>query len=1131
MAYPCDIGTTAEGSRCNLVGKLQVFDPVHDNHILTLVPSGLKISYKGFLNGGVVLFTILCCVLVQQFPFPSFVMDEKTKVLDHEMPTWSSLHRVIELCSGMGALGHGALAMGFQTMVGNDFNPKMAELFSKVSSIPCVIGDICLPEVIHSVWEVAGGAHVITAGFSCQPFSALGDQKGQADARSSSLTSVLAAAFFLQCYILVLECVAPAGCNQWVQRELKHFQDVTGFVCNQIVLKLDEIWPCRRERWWCILSSPTIGSIPVDVWPVLPGIPSIDHLIPSIHLWAPSDEDALRLNQDEQNAFGILDGTYPKFLMNSKGVSPCALHAWGSQLSPCPCDCRSAGLSSHRLETKGLFGLLVRSAEYANGESRIRHVHPNEAMILNGVDPVLDYGTHVKLTLSAVGQLASPLQALWLFAAIATKLNQMQFSRDVQGSLAQLQALRSWLVMRSQIVWPRKVELISDENLSALVGFWQPYSHLSLDELMHSTCWHTLWDGPLSIGVILDFIIRQRTVPTKPLGSHAWREHPEPCDEDDDIPTPWMETLSCDAADDCVPVIDCAEGQVALVVPGESPLVFKASAGTNISDVRSAFMSLTGCDTSVFEVTLNGRLAAGDFAIQPGQTFVFRPHDRSEHVSIACDLWESGPLPKMPVELTQDGNAGTLPVAVEKVPPTVIDPVGPTAPWTQPNAAEPGQSGVTSPDAIVPEPNVTAPVPSHQSWMSAAPLLALHDAQFLSLPVPCVCNPMQLWSLRNQFVQSTDRLQILSNHGDYLADDEMRFHLVQLQRDAIQFRNEHHSNPRLVSLIDPLLASGWMRDDGPSCEQWANANRDISLGKADIITVFLVDGHWVPVYMSVVGTNLVMHTWDSPNSSHDRLNAVLMKLGAGFGFQNPVIDRQQRMFFTSELCGALAVAFLHHLLMGSMLPTVHAEAVGIHQNLRSHFVQALHGCNVSLRPWMWGAGDQAAPNVPTEHSQDENQDVQLQELVPSSRAAAGHECMTSDARVALISAHGDAIADDEVRFHLCEFLRMISAQVVVTFVMLEPLIFSVWDTIGHALCESWGRAHAYLRAIDFNVISMMCVDEHWIPVWIVPHGSVLQCHLVHDDCSLDAFVRPIFEVIAHGPGVCFTCCAFFPTMF
>ena len=130
-------------------------------------------------------------------------MDDKTRVLEHSNPSWQSLHRVVELCSGMGALGHGSQAMGFQTMVGNDMNPKMCDLFSHHSGIPCIHGDICSNEVLYNVWRESAGARVVTAGFSCQPFSILGDRKGSSDVRSWSLPSVLAAAFLFQCLVFI----------------------------------------------------------------------------------------------------------------------------------------------------------------------------------------------------------------------------------------------------------------------------------------------------------------------------------------------------------------------------------------------------------------------------------------------------------------------------------------------------------------------------------------------------------------------------------------------------------------------------------------------------------------------------------------------------------------------------------------------------------------------------------------------------------------------------------------------------------------------------------------------------------------------------------------------------------------
>ena len=1111
MVHPFEIGEADVGSRCNLVCKLLVFDTTHEHHLLVMVPNGVKFAFKGLLNGGILLFTILSCVFVQHFPSPCFAMDAKTKILEHVPPSWDSLHRVIELCAGIGALGHGCLAMGFQTVVGNDFNQKMSQLFSATSAIPCVVGDICLPEVIYEVGRIAGGAHTITAGFSCQPYSALGDQRGQDDARSSSLTSVLAAAFLLQCYILVLECVAPAGSNAWVKKQLQHFQKVTGFICTQVVLRLDDVWPCRRERWWCILSSPLIGEIPIDPWPVLPTIPSIDHLIPMIHLWAPGDEDALKLNSEEQVAFVIHDGTYPKYLMNSKGVSPCALHAWGSQLSPCPCDCRSAGLSTHRLETKGLYGLLVRSAENAEGESHIRHVHPNETMILNGVDPVLDYGPNVKLTLSAIGQLASPLQSLWVFAAIAARLDVMQFGFAKHSPLAQLQALRSWLVMRSQLVWPRKVELISDSNLNMFFKYWQMYSDLSLEQLMHSTCWQDLWNEPLSIGAILDFIIKQNVGPPLPCPSnHVNGKLGVPVEVGDDLPTPWIETIHCDESVTEFPNLCCAEGQVAVMFPGEAPLIFTSPSGTTISEFLVAYDALVGHPVVSPVITLNGLKVEVTHVIQPGQKFVV-----CASADVPCDhadvAWECGPLPEMPVA-KNDELMPEMPAPADAVPWTVIDPISPTAMWTQlPQPAVQVQSDQAHALAE------SRPC-EHPSWLSAGPLLALSDAQFTSLPVPGVCNLQQLCSLRSQFLQTVDRMQILARQGDLTADDEIRFHLIQLQRDAIEFRSSHHASPKLVSIIDPLLATGWLKDDGPSCASWAASNSDVAAGIADLMTVFQVDGHWVPVFISKVGANLVMHTWDAPSTSHERLNVILTRLSHGFGFQDPIINREQRLFFTTELCGAVSIAFLHHMLIGSMVPTAHDEAVCIHQNLRNKFVEALKTCNVSLRPWVWGAGDHHDPSQVPGAQVSTDADVQVGLRPLTTRPQVGHECILRDTRLAMFSDHGSAMGDDEMRYHVGNILQMVAAQVTVVFAFLEPLFYTVRDSVGPSLCESWCRAHQHLRHLDFNIVTAFCVYEHWIPLWIVPHGPVLQCHVVSDDASLDMEFRPLLEVIAIGFG-------------
>ena len=179
----------------------------------------------------------------------------------------------------------------------------------------------------------------MSAGFACQPYSQLGDGRGKDDERSSCLSKVLTMAFFLRVHVLVLECVSPAAQNDFVRNELAH--------------KLDMVWPSRRSRAWWVLTSPLVGPVNLQTWPKLEDVTQVQHVIPCVSSWDPRDELALSLNHDESIAFGLTDGTFTRFLLDAKGVAPCALHSWGNQLTACPCGCRSHGLSQHMAGNKG----------------------------------------------------------------------------------------------------------------------------------------------------------------------------------------------------------------------------------------------------------------------------------------------------------------------------------------------------------------------------------------------------------------------------------------------------------------------------------------------------------------------------------------------------------------------------------------------------------------------------------------------------------------------------------------------------------------------------------------------------------------------------------------------------------
>ena len=487
LNYPMAIGSTASGSPIDIVCTIKVFDIEHSAHLMT-GRDGTSFLLEGLLSDEFHSFTIMGGILKQQYPVPVIVSTRDTIIMGHRRPSWDSLLSVVDLCSGFGGLAQGAVASGFTVQVAVDQNQKMLDLYSKVGETHLICGDVGDRKVLSEIWRHSSGAATFTSGFSCQPFSRLGDCKSHEDGRSSSLTKTLQTAYYLQAQLIILECVAPASQDGFVRNELSHFMKCTGFHCTQTELKLDHVWPCRRHRSWWILSSPDIGPVELKAWPILQNIQEVQQVIPEIRLWASNDEHQLALDEIELDAFGVNDEKHIKYMLNGKGKAPCALHAWGSQTRACPCGCRKSGFSHERLASKGLHGCLTRSAQFPDGSSVIRHLHPNEVMGLNTFDPVIDFGTDVRLTLSAVGQIACPLQAGWIFGTILERLDAMRHIPSFDPN-TQIQAYRSWLLMRCRQVWPTELCLIHDQKLCEMMMFWNDFQHLSLLELVYPLRW------------------------------------------------------------------------------------------------------------------------------------------------------------------------------------------------------------------------------------------------------------------------------------------------------------------------------------------------------------------------------------------------------------------------------------------------------------------------------------------------------------------------------------------------------------------------------------------------------------------------------------------------------------------
>jgi hypothetical protein len=1091
------------GSQISLVCKTVIFDFDHNRHVMEVLPSNQKFLLSGLLESGFESYTIFDAVLEAQFPVPLMSLTPSSCILGHREVTWDSIQSVIDVCSGFGGFSQGILPNGFHTSVAVDCNAKMVDLFSKVSNVPTITGDVGDKQVIQQIWKLSQGSRAMTGGFNCQPFSALGDGRGSSDPRASSLTKILFAAFCLGVHVLILECVAPASQDQFVKSEIEHFCHVTNSHCVQRNLKLDQVWPCKRNRSYWIITSSLIGEIQIPEFTCSHALSMVEQVIPRILPWDQDDEFALKLSDMEKCAFGGAEGDFSKYLLNAKGVAPCALHAWGNQLTACPCGCRHFGLSARRLAEKGLFGLLVYSAPDPEGNSNIRHIHPCECLALNGMDPTLDFGNEPRLILSAVGQLASPLQVMWITSALASQLESLRYGKTLYTAETQLHAYMSWLVMRCRLVWSVNDEPVGNNKLASLSTCWKRVEHLSLAELMYPQRWEDKIDGPITSAAILDFLFQEQMnlpVALPSCGDAEDQEMGEP-------ETPWYDAPVLSSSPECVPGIEVEFCTVIFDGDLHAPVKLSPLAGSTLGELICAQEKLVGnmevhqcVDSLGVTLPLSHCLTVGQLIF---------------------------------VHLTNpeiDDRANAVSSKDEPAPATHLDSdVSPTAVWSQPiddRLRKPSifDIGECAVDSMQDQPE----------WLCAEPLLGLHGEQFLQLSTPMIANPKQLWAIRHQFLKVQDRLAILSNQGTIFSDDEIRFHLFAVSQKFVEAQVYFSNDPvKQLVTIDPLIATAWLQNKAFTCAEWGREHGHIHRLSLPVATVFKVDSHWVPVTMHPLGDVLHVQVWDADDHDHLHLNSVIERIGLATGFISVCIQRDRRMFFTSELCGTLAIAYLYSTLLRGQLPTNHEETLQRFQMYREQFVHSFSTCDIARRPWIWATGDHSVGALP------EPQELQLPAMI------------MRDQRIELIAEHGNAIADDEVRFHIQHIIQRyqeISSQrhpaSIVQYLFFEPLVFTCWESIGRTISARWCERNEVVRTRGAQVLTAFLLDNHWFPFWWVPNGDCLTFHTVaHETVDAHKFRDvcacigqqlgfPLFALhVMPSPLPCHDMCGTFAMMF
>eukprot|EP00435_Cladocopium_sp_Y103_P018548 s365_g4.t1 len=318
---------------------------------------------------------------------------------------------------GIGMMGEGVKACGLSVCAANDISSSFCQFQVRQGQQNVIQGDIGCPEVIAGVHAAHPRPSLITAGFSCQPWSQLGDGGQSNDPRSNCLVKVLEMAFWLRAFSVLLECVEAAGRDPEVQAVIRHFCSLMGFRQAQTDLHLGSIMPAKRSRWWCLLTRGDIPDIRLRPLPVVQPPPVLGDLLPFCPSWDEYDMHQLCLDRYETNKFMEFEGLYSNIVDTTQQVKT-ALHGWSNQLSGCPCGCRSHAFSESRLREKGIFGALVPTEGFMNtylGKlPNTRHLHPWELSLIHGAKPNRIWKPSLRLSIAGLGQMAAPLQSCWV---------------------------------------------------------------------------------------------------------------------------------------------------------------------------------------------------------------------------------------------------------------------------------------------------------------------------------------------------------------------------------------------------------------------------------------------------------------------------------------------------------------------------------------------------------------------------------------------------------------------------------------------------------------------------------------------------------------------------------------------
>ena len=472
---------------------------------------------------------------------------------------------------------------------------------------------------------------------------------------------------------------------------------------------------------------------------------------------------------------------------------------------------------------------------------------------------------------------------------------------------------------------------------------------------------------------------------------------------------------------------------------------------------------------------------------------------------------ECGPLPRLPTSVEQPepvrSTIESFTREIRTVPESVV-------------LFSPVESAVSeaAPSTCLGTQSLPAAVPSASDELSLLQLLAADCQMLKDLETPIIEDLPRLGWLRSQLISVSDRLAILSRQYGIWADDEIRFHLHELAAvcAAIGMTDGHFNRPLV---IDPLRFSSWFDGRSLQSSRWAQSQCDVWVNQTKVIGVFKWDKHWFPVLFLPAGDHVTIVLSHRHLQIPAKLVNMLVDIASGLGFEGIRFHHEMPNFICHSACGASAIDFLRHKLLGLSVAVKYSQVWSLHVQFRDFFRQALLHETLVSRPWVWASG--VSDSEATEREWGSEDGGATGSGVPQSTTpvpvalptmpSSSHVCIDTDDRIALFVEHGKDMGDDEIRFHLATLLKQRGDRILVGHEVLpivlgfEGINFLNWDATGHIVTEKWCQNFPQVKEKGHQIVAVVLEGHHWIPLWFVPGGMVLVIHTFDDIVDYDIF--------------------------